>query len=278
MSTVIESIVEDILERDYPLVGADEPPPVELLNPDGSACVLLVCDHASNRIPRALDHLGLDGRQLERHVAYDIGARRLTEHLSRHLDAPAVLASYSRLVIDLNRHLDDTTAIPVESDGIRVPGNHGLSREDAALRVRCFYTPYRQAIDGCLNGLRARGAVPALIAIHSFTPALAGVARPWEIGLMWDKDPRIPLPLMERLRAHPFGVRVGDNEPYSGRHAADYTIDHHAEAAGLPHVSIEVRQDLVDTPEGAERWATMLHEALREVLADPGLYRVWEAL
>jgi predicted N-formylglutamate amidohydrolase len=129
-----------------------------------------------------------------------------------------------------------------------------------------------------LHRMRARGMVPAFISIHSFTPQLAVEQhhRPWQIGLMWDKDPRIPVPLLERLRARPENLTVGDNEPYSGKHAADYTIDHHAEAAGLPHISIETRQDLINTEDGAERWAVILEESLRDILADPGLYTLWE--
>jgi predicted N-formylglutamate amidohydrolase len=260
-----------------PLIGPGEPEPVTILNEDGKARVLLVGDHVSNRIPRALHGLGLDDAVLEQHVAYDIGTRKLITHLSQHLDAPAVLAGYSRLVIDLNRSLEDPSVIPEVSDNIPIPGNQGLSRQARALRIHCFYTPYRVAIDTMLRRHRQRGRVPAFISIHSFTPRLSDRQhRPWHIGLMWDKDPRIPVPLMAALRAHPRGLNVGDNEPYSGKHPADYTIDHHAETAGLPHVSIETRQDLVDTEEGAEDWATMLDESLRDILADPDLYRLWE--
>jgi predicted N-formylglutamate amidohydrolase len=260
----------------YPLIGADEPPPVTILNEQGRANVLLVGDHVSNLIPRVLNRLGLEERVLEQHVAYDIGSRKLLTHLSQHLDAPAVMAGYSRLVVDLNRSLEDDSAIPEQSDNIPIPGNQSLSGKDRALRVHSFYTPYRVAIDRTLHRFRERDIVPALISIHSFTPAMAGFQRPWHIGLMWDKDPRIPVPLLKNLRAHPQGINVGDNQPYSGKHPADYTIDHHAESAGLPHVSIETRQDLVDTEEGAERWATILHEALRDILADPALYRLWD--
>ncbi len=260
-----------------PLISPDEPEPVSILNENGTAKVLLVGDHVSNRIPRALDALGLDDEVLGRHVASDIGTRKLITHLSRHLDAPAVLAGYSRLVVDLNRSLEDSTLIPEVSDDTPIPGNQGLTREERALRIHCFYRPYRATIDGMLARFRTRGIVPAFISIHSFTPQLADRQhRPWQIGLMWDKDPRIPLPMLEKLRAHPQNINVGDNEPYSGRHAADYTIDHHAEAAGLPHVSIETRQDLVDTEEGAEHWATILDDGLRDILADPGLYRLWD--
>lgn len=260
----------------YPLIDRDEPAPVTYLNEHGTAKVLLVGDHVSNHIPRALNTLGLEPAVLDQHVAYDIGTHKLISHLVDHLDAPAVIAGYSRLVVDLNRSLEDATAFPEVSDGIPIPGNHNLSKADRAARIHSFYTPYRVAIDQALHRFREQDITPALISIHSFTPQMAGKERPWHIGLLWDKDPRIPLPLMNILRAHPDGFNVGDNEPYSGKHPADYTIDHHAEAAGLPHVSIEIRQDLVNTEEGAERWATVLDEALRPILANPGLYQVWE--
>ena len=189
------------------------------------------------------------------------------------------MAGYSRLVVDLNRSLEDESLMPPISDGTDIPGNQNMSEIHRNQRIRDFFTPYRQAIDGLLTGFRERGVTPALIAIHSFTPQMAGGAsRPWQIGILWDKDPRIPVPLIHNLRSRPEGFVIGDNEPYSGKHPADYTIDHHAEAAGLPHVSIEVRQDLIDTEDGAELWATILHEALADILADADLYQVWQSI
>jgi predicted N-formylglutamate amidohydrolase len=260
------------------LIAADEPPAISTLNEHGQARVLLVGDHVSNHIPKSLQQLGLEDWVLQEHVAYDIGTRKLLTHLVDHLDAPAVMAGYSRLVIDLNRSLEDPSVMPEVSDNIPIPGNQGLSAEDRNRRIHSFYTPYRAAIDHALQDFRKRDIVPALIAIHSFTPQMAGFERPWHIGLLWDKDPRIPLKMLQHLRAHPQAINVGDNEPYSGKHPADYTIDHHAEAAGLPHVSIEVRQDLINTEAGAEKWATILAEALTDILADPDLYQVWDAL
>jgi predicted N-formylglutamate amidohydrolase len=261
-------------EARYPLIGPGEPPPVRLLNPGASAGVLFVADHASNRIPPAMGRLGLEPDQLDRHIAYDIGSAALAERLAERFDAQAVLAGYSRLLVDLNRSLEDPSAFPEHSDGVAIPGNQALGRDDKALRVRSFYTPYRVAIDRALRGLRSRVEAPALIALHSFTPELDGRRRPWQVGLLWDKDPRIAEPLIKGLRARPEGLRVGDNEPYSGKHPADYTIDHHAEAAGLPHVSIEVRQDLIAEPAGVERWADIIESALRPILDQPGLYRL----
>lgn len=257
--------------RGAALIGPGEPAPFRVLNPQGRARLLVVCDHASRLIPAALDNLGLDALALGRHIASDIGAGDVAERLSARLDAPAVLAGYSRLVVDCNRGLDDPTSILAVSDGEFIPGNQGLSEADKAERARQFFHPYHDAIRRRLESFERRGIVPAFVAVHSFTPIFKQVRRPWQIGVLWDKDPRIPVPLIEMLRAQ--GIAVGDNEPYSGKAPADHTVDHHAEGGGLPHVSIEIRQDLVDHPEGVARWADILGEVLERILADEGLYR-----
>ena len=260
------------------MIGPGDPPPYNIINEQGQGKILLVGDHVSRTIPRVLDNLGLDETLLEQHIAYDIGTRKLVHHLSQHLDAPAVLAGYSRLVVDLNRSLEDPSVMPEVSDDTPIPGNQNMSEEHRNQRIHSFYTPYRKAIDTMLHAFRENGVVPAFISIHSFTPQMAGFVRPWHAGILWDKDPRIPVPLMANLRAHPDGFNIGDIEPYSGKHPADFTIDHHAEASGIPHVSIEIRQDLVNTEAGAERWATILDDALRDVLANPALYQVWQSI
>lgn len=254
-----------------PLLGPGDPPPVTVLNPQARAPVVLVCDHASRAVPHALANLGLDDAALTRHIAYDIGAAALTERLSERFDAIAVLAGYSRLVIDPNRALTDPTAMPVVSDDVVIPANRALDQADARRRVEAIFDPYHAAVAAALDAVRARGAVPALVSVHSFTPVMRGVARRWHVGVLWDGDPRIPVPLIARLRADGRWV-VGDNEPYSGRGNAGGTVETHATPAGLPNVLLEVRQDLIATPEGVERWAAILGDALAPVLADPGLY------
>ena len=254
------------------MIGPGDPPPYTIINKEGNAAVLLVGDHASNTIPEMLGNLGLDNTVLEQHIAYDIGSKKLIQHLSQHLDAPALLAGYSRLVVDLNRSLEDDSSMPEVSDNTVIAGNLNMPDEHRSQRIHYFYTPYRIAIDNLLRRFKQQNIVPAFISIHSFTPEMAGYSRPWHAGVLWDKDPRIPVPLMQNLRAHPEAFHIGDNEPYSGKHLADYTIDHHAEATGIPHVSIEVRQDLINSEEGAERWAIILADALRDILADPDLY------
>jgi predicted N-formylglutamate amidohydrolase len=255
----------------YPLIGPGDPPPFVTYNDHGKSRVLLVADHATPFFPAAMNQLGLADWVLERHVAWDIGSDKLTRFLADELDAQAVLSGFSRLIVDPNRRLDDPTAFVEISDGIAIPGNIGLRNADKALRVQSFFKPYHDRISTGINGFARRGIHPALISIHTCTPVFDRVVRPWHVGIMWDKDPRIPVPLIERFKLMD-DVCIGDNEPYSGRHPHDFTIDYHAEPAGLPHVGIEVRQDLVRHENGARKWAAILAEALADVLAEDSLY------
>jgi len=258
-------------DESWPLIAADEAPPFEVVNADGEAPFLLVCDHASRTIPRQLGQLGVADWVLDRHVACDIGARALTLALSERFDAPAVLAGYSRLVVDLNRQLHDASAFIKVSDGIAIPGNIELDEEERDLRIRSFFRPYHAAVSAALGRFTDTGRIPALISIHTCTPVYNRVVRRWHVGVMWDKDPRIARPLLANLGKVP-DLCVGDNEPYSGAHPNDFTIDYHAERNGYPCVGIEVRQDLVDSPDGAEHWARLLAGAFEPVMAKTGLY------
>jgi len=259
----------------YPLIGADDPPPFTVHNEHGTLPLILVCDHASCAFPRGMNQLGVADWVLERHVAWDIGSDEVTRVLSECLDAPAVLAGYSRLIIDLNRKLDDISAFIPVSDGIAIPGNLGIDDSEKELRIQSFFNPYHDAITAMIQGYLDQGIVPALISIHSCTPVFDRIVRPWHVGVLWDKDPRIAVPMIEKLRDMD-GVCSGDNEPYSGRHPHDYTIDHHAETLGLPHVGIEVRQDLIQTQAGARKWATVLLDALEGVLSQESLFQRWQ--
>lgn len=253
-----------------PLFAPDEPPAATLHDEaDPAWPVLLVCDHASRRIPAALAGLGLPEELLAGHIAWDIGAAALALALGERLRLPVLLNNWSRLVIDCNRALDDPTLIAEESGGIPVPGNQDLPAADRAARIAQIHAPYHAAVAARLA--RFGCEAPAIIAIHSFTPQLGAESRPWHLGVLWDKDPRISAPLLAALQAMPALV-VGDNEPYSGRHPADYTMDHHGEAGGLPHVSIELRQDLLQHPEGVSLWSRLLADALTPILNDPALY------
>ena len=253
-------------------LGPGDPPPVELFNPDAAAPLLFVCDHAGRQVPRRLGRLGLADAAFERHIAWDIGAAQVARRLAMQFGAPLVLSVYSRLVVDPNRRRGDPTAIPEESDGTPVPGNRGLSEADRAVRYAAVHEPYHAAIAARLAAVRQRSAVPAVVSIHSFTPSFKGFVRPWQIGVLWNRDGRIARPLMDSLAAR--GVTVGDNQPYSGQDRHGYTMPRHAEDTGLPHVLIEIRQDLIDSAAGVDEWAAKLSEALTPVLADSGLYRL----
>jgi len=253
------------------LIGAGDPPAVEIVRPEGKAPVLVTCDHASRAVPRALGRLGLGERELALHIGWDIGAGAVTRDLARLLDAPAILTGYSRLVIDCNRDLEDPTSIPAVSDGVAVPGNREVSAAERARRVETLFRPYHRAIERSIDDFIARGVHPAVLSIHSFTPSMNGIDRPWHVGVLWNKDPRIPVPLMAALRRE-HGLVVGDNEPYSAREPAGYTVRTHAENRGLPHMAVEIRQDLIASPAGTREWGERLARALTPILEDPGLY------
>lgn len=221
----------------------------------GSGHVLLLCDHASNGVPADIA-LGVSGGVMERHVAVDIGAGPLTRALAARLGAPAILATVSRLVIDLHRPSDHPGLIPLISDGHAVPGNIAADRPG---RIARFHAPYHRAIGNQMAAQR-----PALVAaIHSFTPCLeqGGTPRPWEIGILYNRDTRAARLALEAFRGA--GVVTGDNQPYSGRDL-NMTLNRHAEGQGVASLAIEVRNDLIADPAGAARWAV----AIAPVLAD----------
>lgn len=255
------------------LLAADDPAPSQVHNEAGRARFLLVCDHASNEVPRALHGLGIAGAEFERHIGWDIGASDLTRRLADMLDAKALFAGYSRLVIDPNRALDDPTSIPEISDGTIVAGNHGLSAPARAARAREIFHPYHDAVAAEIDRRMGAGAVPALVSIHSYTPAAKGQPRPWHVGVTWNRDPRLPIPFMARLAAGA-DIAVGDNLPFSARTGYGYTCAAHATERGLPELLIEVRQDLLDSDAGVAQWARILGPALHDVLARDDVYRV----
>ncbi|SES64700.1 N-formylglutamate amidohydrolase [Oceanicella actignis] len=242
-------------------------PAFEIANPDGRPDVLLLCDHASNRVPPEVcgGDLGLPPEDMARHIAYDVGARGVTLELARLLDAPAVLSTFSRLVIDPNRGEDDPTLIMKLYDGSVIPGNRHVDGTETARRLSDWHRPYHDAIRARIARAEAVGARPALISIHSFTPQLRGRApRPWHVGVLWDRDSRLAAPLLELLRAEP-DLCVGDNEPYSGQLQGDCMWTH-GTRRGLPHALIEIRNDLIADPEGERAWARRLAPILRRAL------------
>jgi predicted N-formylglutamate amidohydrolase len=253
-----------------PLLAGDEPPAFEIVNPAGASALVLVCDHASNRVPRALHHLGLAPAPLREHIAWDIGAADVARRLARRFDAPLALTNYSRLVLDCNRALSDPTSIPAESDGIAVPGNRGLSQGERLLRAETLFKPYHDAVARLVAHKLEHGPPPGVISIHSFTPVFQRTRRPWHVGVLWNEDGRIAIPLLDALRRNP-DLAVGDNEPYSARDGVGYTIAAHAESGGLAHVALEIRQDLISIAAGAEHWAGIVGDALESAFAAAGV-------
>lgn len=239
-----------------PLLEADEPAPVQVLNPCAARPLLLVCDHASARLPRGLGDLGLDAAARHSHLAVDIGAAAVTARLATALDVTAVLAGYSRLAVDCNRDPADPQAYLDFGDGVAIPGNRGLTAEQKQRRSRQLFQPYHAAIEAQLARLTPVGASPVMLAIHSFTPVFEGVARPWDAGILWDGDPRVATALMQGLGR--VGLTVGDNQPYPGTTRLNYTLKRHAAAAGLGYACIEMRQDHVGDEAGIERMAALL--------------------
>ena len=259
-----------------PLLGPSDPPPFEFVDRRDTARCIVVADHAGNAVPASLQGLGLAQGVFNEHIAVDIGSRATAVLFAQRLGASLVMGNYSRLVVDLNRDLDDPTAFIPESDGVAIPGNRDLGVDEKRQRSAAIFQPYHDAIDNLIDDFLLKGTVPVMISVHSFTPVLGNRRRPWHIGVLWDKDPRIALPLLEKLRQDRDLV-VGDNEPYSGHHHADYTVDNHAEGRGLANVSIEIRQDLLHDKAGFERWTALLVNALTEILADETLYKSIES-
>lgn len=226
--------------------------------------IVLLCDHAANALPEAYGTLGLPPAELERHIAYDIGAEGVTGRVAAALGVPAIMTRFSRLLIDCNRGEDDPTLVMRLSDGAVVPGNRTLTDEERAARIARYYRPYHAAIAEVIDRALTCGIAPILLSVHSFTPAWRGRVRPWHAAVLWDKDPRLALPLIAALRADAALV-VGDNEPYTGRLKGD-CLWRHGTSRGLPHAIVEIRQDLIATEAGQAEWAGRLAGAMQRLL------------
>lgn len=245
-----------------PLLAADEPPACEVGNALSTGTAVILCDHASNRVPRGLKHLGLDEAALASHIAWDPGAAEVARALAEHLAAPLVTSGYSRIVIDCNRPLASEGSIAATSDGVIVPGNQSITAAERARRAATLFHPYHHAIADVLDRRVVDGLPSVLLSVHSFAPELAGQRRPWDIGFAYGRNPRLALLLIEAFTCHG-GLVVGRNQPYDIDDSIDYTIPVHGEQRGLPHVLIEIRQDLLTTPSTCAQWAARLAAAYR---------------
>jgi len=226
--------------------------------------MLVLCDHAGRATPARLNRLGLGDEAFEWHIAYDIGAAELSRDLARRLDAPLIEQAYSRLVIDCNRSPERADAIPDVSDGTAIPGNAALAPAQVQARIAAIHTPYHDAIAAEIDRAIAAGSPPALILIHSFTPVMGGVARPWHAGVLHQGN-RLSLEMLALLKAEP-GLTIGDNAPYA-MDDIDYTAPRHAGARGLEYLELETRQDLIADAAGQARFAELYARLIPQALA-----------
>ena len=237
----------------------------EVINPNADAPLIVCCDHAGERIPEPLDNLGLERRFLDLHITYDIGARQVSTMLAHKLDAPLLLANYSRLVIDLNRHLDDPALIPESSDGVVIPGNVGLADDRRQQRIDEMFLPYHRCYGEMVDRLCRKFARPMIVAVHSFTPEIQGVKRPWDIGLLWEHHHDLAQSLAANLAKNE-GLCIGHNQPYHACDPLGYALVAHAQAREVEMALIEIRQDLIEDHNGQAWAADTLYRALVPLL------------
>lgn len=250
-------------------IPASEAVSHRVLGGRGDAGLILVCDHAENTLPASYGTLGLPEGELQRHIAYDIGAKGVVERLAQMLDVPAVLSRFSRLLIDPNRGLDDPTLIMRFSDGAVIPGNRVLTAQERDTRLAEWYRPYHAAIDQVIEAAHAFHPHPVLLSVHSFTEVWRGSIRPWQVGILWDADDRVAGPLIDTFVAEG-DLLVGDNEPYTGKLQGDCMWTHGTQR-GLPHALIELRQDLIRDATGQAAWAERIARVMRKIAKRRGL-------
>jgi predicted N-formylglutamate amidohydrolase len=247
-----------------PLIAPDEPSAVEIVNGDSPATCFFLCDHASHLIPRQLKQLGLPQNLIETHIGWDIGAAKLARQLAANFAAPLVLTGYSRLVIDCNRPSASDGSIPKVTAGIDVPGNRKISAVAQTRRQETFFHPYHNTIGKMLDRRAELRQPTAIFAVHSFTPHYPGETRPWHVDFAYNRDRRLAGLLLDHFDVP--GLTVGDNLPYQVEDESDYSIPHHGERRGLPHVLMEIRQDTLGTDAGIALWAERLIDLFRRLM------------
>jgi predicted N-formylglutamate amidohydrolase len=246
--------------------------PFEIVEGARDGGLVLLADHAKNALPEEYGDLGLPAEEFRRHIAYDIGVERVTRRLAALTGAPAIMANFSRLLIDPNRGEDDPTLIRQLYDGTVVPSNYPIEAQERERRLANFYRPYHDAVAALIASVAAAShGTPLIISVHSFTPAMQGHVRPWHVGVLWDLDDRAPRPLMEML-AQDKTLIVGDNEPYDGALRGD-TMYKHAIVNGFAHGLIEIRQDLIAEESGQAAWAARLAPIIDAINRRPDIHR-----
>lgn len=242
--------------------------PYRLVNEAGPAPMVIICDHASNRVPDEFGDLGIPAAELQRHIAWDIGAAGVAEILARYFDAPVVLSDVSRLVIDCNRAFDDPGLIPPISDGTPIPANRDLTERERRRRWRTYHQPYHEAIEEIIAAKLTDRQTPIVVSIHSMTPVMKGIARPWQISMCSAADRRLNDPVLAALRRRD-DIVVGDNEPYSLDSKEDFSVPYHAMRRNLQHLQVEFRQDEIATSDGQRRWADIFGACIEHVICRP---------
>lgn len=245
--------------------SAPAPFPPIVLNGNYNRGVVVICDHASNKIPPELNGLGLSAADLERHIAWDIGAADVALFLAARFKLPAVLSGVSRLVIDCNRDPGDPASIPTVVDRTPIPGNANLTVWQKTERMSRGFVPYHNTVEEMMTAALAAVKDPVVLSVHSMAPELNGELRPWPIALSSHEDKRLSNPMLAALRSR-IEMPVGDNQPYALDPAEDYSLPHHAMRRGLRHLQVEFRQDLIADQPGAIKWAKVFGDALKEVL------------
>jgi predicted N-formylglutamate amidohydrolase len=245
------------------IIAPDEPPPFVAARRSGQSNFVIVVDHASALIPRSLDNLGVPESELRRHIAWDIGALGVAHRVSQLLDAALVAQSYSRLVIDCNRDPGVATSIVTVSEVTEIPGNVGLDDADKAARRHEIFEPYHDHVSALLDERAAAGRPTILVSQHSMTDVYKGSRRDMHAAVLYNRDRRFAGLVLDSLRRES-GIVVTDNEPYFLSDATDYSIPHHGEQRGLPHVEIEIRQDLLLDEAGQEEWAVRIARGLQD--------------
>lgn len=237
-------------------------PPVLTVNAGGQSPFVLVCDHASNRIPDEYGDLGLTLVQRLMHIAWDPGALAVAVELSELLDAPLIHSTVSRLVIDCNRKDDAVDLCPKVSERTTIPGNAAVSAEDRARRLGAYHAPFHDAITALLDARRMLGIETILVTVHSFTPVYKDVHRPWPIGLIHATNPTFTAALRDALAEDAPALNIGWNEPYSALNGVTYTLEHHGDDRGLDATMIEIRHNEILVPAGVSLWAARLARCL----------------
>ncbi|MBC8038312.1 MAG: N-formylglutamate amidohydrolase [Rhizobiales bacterium] len=243
------------------LMRGDWPEPIEIVNENGGSDLVLICEHASNHIPAEYAGLGLGATDLNRHIAWDIGAAAVTRALAARLDAPAFLGTYSRLLIDLNRPPGVPTSIPERSESTDIPGNSGLPDAERKRRGDIIFAPFHSRIAEHLSARERAGRASRIVAMHSFTPVFFGKMRPWHAGVLYDSSRAFGETVISGLRRDS-ALNVEPNVPYVIGRDHDYAVLVHGHDRGYPSILIEVRQDLLENNEGIAEWTARLAEAL----------------